>query len=107
MGFPHNLPVCEYSSYVKSVSRVSGLSFVPTRIIIEPTTIFKARIIGTRDPAWDNKLTTINGAQEPNINPPLYTKPHALFLISVGNLSDRNAGIGPNPVVVTNTNTPV
>jgi hypothetical protein len=32
-----------------------------------------------------------------------FPKPEALFLISVGILSDRNAGIGPKPVEVTNT----
>ena len=45
--------------------------------------------------------------KSPIIKPPLYTKPDALFLIVVGNLSDRKAGIAPNAVEATNTSNAV
>ena len=51
----------------------------------------------------DKRFMAISGDHEPIISPPLYANPEAVFLISVGNLSDRNAGIGPKAVEDTNT----
>ena len=71
----------------------------PISIIIEPIMIFIASAYGINcECACESSCIAINGDHEPIIKPPLYAKPDALFLIIVGNLSDRNAGIGPNAV---------
>lgn len=57
--------------------------------------------------ACESSCIATNGDHEPIIKPPLYAKPDALFLIVVGNLSDRKAGIGPNAVEATNTSNAV
>ena len=47
------------------------------------------------------RLRAINGDQEPNIKPPLYENPAALFRSSVGNFSENSAGTGPDAVETT------
>ena len=71
----------------------------PTSIIKAPTIIVAASRNGIRSPLSDSKLTAIRGAHEPKRSPPLYANPLALFRIPVENLSDKNAGMGPNPEV--------
>ena len=44
------------------------------------------------------RCNAINGDHDPKINPALYENPAALFLIMVGNRSEKNAGIGPDAV---------
>ena len=40
----------------------------------------------------------ISGDHDPKIKPALYENPAALFLMMVGNRSEKNAGIGPDAV---------
>ena len=47
----------------------------------------------------------INGDHDPTINPALYENPAALLRITVGNLSEKNAGTGPDAVETTNAKT--
>ena len=76
------------------MSRVSGFSLEPTSIIIEPIMIFIASAYGINCCcACESRRIAINVDHEPIIKPPLWTKPDALFLIAVGNLSDRKAAI--------------
>ncbi len=51
------------------------------------------------------RLSAINGDHDPKISPALYEKPAALFLTCVGNLSEKNAGTGPDAVDTTKANT--
>ncbi len=44
------------------------------------------------------------GDHEPKISPALYENPAALFRKAVGNLSEKNAGIGPDAVEMMNAN---
>lgn len=44
------------------------------------------------------RCNAISGDHDPKINPALYENPAALFLIMVGNRSEKNAGIGPDAV---------
>jgi hypothetical protein len=44
------------------------------------------------------RYSEINGDQDPKIRPALYENPAALFRRIVGNLSEKNAGIGPDAV---------
>ena len=44
----------------------------------------------------------ISGDHDPKIKPALYEKPAALFRRMVGNLSEKNAGSGPDAVDITN-----
>ena len=44
------------------------------------------------------RYSAINGDHDPKINPALYENPAALFRRMVGNLSEKNAGIGPDAV---------
>ena len=44
----------------------------------------------------------ISGDHDPKIKPALYENPAALFLSVVGNLSEKNAGSGPDAVDITN-----
>ena len=57
------------------------------------------RKTGVSGPTRESIVTATSAAHEPTYSPPLYANPEALFLIDVGNLSARNAGMGPKPVV--------
>ena len=87
----------------RSTLRVSGLSFRPIITSRQPAIRFNPKSTGWS--SGDLKLisTATRGAQAPRIRPALKTKPVDLFLISVGNLSDKNAGMGPNPLVASIT----
>ena len=62
--------------------------------IIEPIMIFIANAYGIIcECARESNCIAINGDHEPIIKPPLYAKPDALFLIAVGNLSDRKRAL--------------
>lgn len=54
-------------------------------------------LIGT----LDISCNAISGDHDPKIRPALYENPAALFRRTVGNLSEKNAGIGPDAVDIT------
>src|SRR6476620_6572795 len=88
--------------------RVSPFTFEPTNIMNEPIIMFAAKTYAVNSSfTLDRKCIATKGDHEPIIKPPLYAKPDAVFLTSVGNLSERNAGMGPKDVEATNTSTPV
>ena len=71
-------------SWSKSTLRVSGFTLEPVNITAAPIIIFSASAKGTKKPlcpTCDKRFMAMSGDQAPIINPPLYAKPEALFLI--------------------------
>ena len=76
---------------------------VPINTIIDPKMMLNPNKNGAKSAALAKRFKAIIGAIAPKNRPPLYAKPLALLRISVGNRSERNAGMAPKPVVATNT----
>lgn len=85
----------------RSTSRVSGFSFKPISTSMHPAIKFAPNNNGSKEGILEAISTETSGAHAPRINPALNTNPAEVFLIAVGNRSDKNAGMGPKPLVAT------
>jgi hypothetical protein len=70
--------------------------------MIAPIMMFRPSASGTRSCGMSCiKLRDTIGDHEPKISPALYENPAALFRSSVGKLSEKRAGTGPDAVETT------